>query len=187
MYDCPQGIREGPWLAQVEFMDCRSIKWTIFTLLSLTAPAMLFLVMAVMFMPAIFFVAAIGYMIPKAFSPGHTAETLSFIVIFGIHVLVYAGLYYAVSVLLAKVITMIKGRTVRNCVTAAFCLGFVFLTQFPVYGAGGHGPMRWYPLSKLLGDFNKSYGAGTVEIVYGAAILLLGGIGLFRKLKKNRS
>jgi hypothetical protein len=62
----------------------------------------------------------------------------------------------------------------------------VFLTQFPVYGAGGHGPMRWYPLSKLLDDFNKSYGAGTVEIVYGAAILLLCGIGLVRKLRKNR-
>jgi hypothetical protein len=142
-------------------MDYRSIKWTIFTVLSLIAPAMLFLVMAVMFMPAIFFVAAIGYMIPKAFNPGHTAESLSFIVIFGIHALVYAGLYYGVSVVLAKAITLIKG--------------------------GGHGPMRWYPLSKLLGDFNKSYGTGTVEIVYGTAILLLCGIVLIRKLKKNRS
>ena len=167
-------------------MEYQSIKWTLFTVLSLTAPAMLFLVMAVMFMPAIFFVAGIGYMIPKAFSPGHTAETLSFIVIFGIHALVYAGLYYGVSVVIAKVISMIKGRFVRNCVIAAFCLSLVFLTQFPVYGAGGHGPMRWYPLSKLLDDFNKSYGAGTVEIVYGAAILLLCGIGLVRKLRKNR-
>jgi glucan phosphoethanolaminetransferase (alkaline phosphatase superfamily) len=179
-------MRERSSPAQVEFMEYRSIKWTLFTVLSLTAPAMLFLVMAVMFMPAIFFVAAIGYMIPKAFSPGHTAETLSFIVIFGIHALVYAGLYYGVSVVLAKAITLIKGRFIRNCVIAAFCLGLVFLTQFPVYGAGGHGPMRWYPLSKLLDDFNNSYGAGTVEIVYGAAILLLCGIGLVRKLRKNR-
>jgi hypothetical protein len=131
MYDSPQGMRKRPLLAQVEFMDYRSMKWTIFTLLSLTAPAMLFLVMAVMFMPAIFFVAAIGYMIPKALTPGHTAETMSFIVIFGIHALVYAGLYYGVSVVLAKVITMIKARVVRNSVIAAFCLGLGFLTQFP--------------------------------------------------------
>ena len=62
-------------------MNYRSIKWIIFTALSLTAPAMLFLVMAVMFMPAIFFVAGIVYMIPKAFAPGHTGETLSFIII----------------------------------------------------------------------------------------------------------
>ena len=166
-------------------MDYRSIKWTIFTVLSLTAPAMLFLVMAVMFMPAIFFVAGIGYVIPKAFIPSHTAESLSFIVILSIHVLVYAGLYYGVSVLLAKAINMINVRFVRNCVIAAFCLGLAVLTQFPVYGAGGHGPMRWYPLSKLLDDFNKSYGTGTVEIVYGATILLLCGIVLIRKFKKN--
>ena len=103
-------------------MDYRSIKWTIFTVLSLTAPAMLFLVMAVVFIPAIFFVGGIVYVIPKAFIPAHTTESLSFIVIFSIHALVYAGLYYGVSVLLAKVITRIKGRVVRNCITVAFLL-----------------------------------------------------------------
>ena len=167
-------------------MDYRSIKWIIFTGLSLTAPAMLFMVMAVMFMPAVFFVAGIGYVIPKAFSPGHTGESLSFIVILGIHALVYAGLYYAVSVLFAKAAMLIKRRFVRNCVIAAFCIGLVFMTRFPMYGAGGHGPIRWHPLSELLGEFNKSYGEGTVEIVYGATILLLGVRFLIRKLKKDR-
>lgn len=100
-------------MVQVEFMDYRSIKWIIFTGLSLTAPAMLFLVMAVMFMPAIFFVAGIGYVIPKAFSPGHASESLAFIVILGIHALIYAGLYYGVSVLFAKAITLIKKRFVN--------------------------------------------------------------------------
>jgi len=171
----------------MEFMDYRSIKWIIFTGLSLTAPAMLFLVMAVMFMPAVFFVAGIDYVIPKAFSPGHTSESLAFIVILGIHALVYAGLYYGVSVLFAKAVTMIKRRFVRNCIVAAFCMGLLFMTQFPIYGGGGHGPIRWHPLSKLFGDFNKSYGAGTVEIVYGATILLLCGILLIRKLKKKSS
>ena len=174
-----------PWPALMEFMDYRSIKWIIFTGLSLTAPAMLFLVMAVMFMPAVFFVAGIGYVIPKAFSPGHAGESLSFIVILGIHALVYAGLYYGVSVLFAKAVTLIKKRFVRNTIVVVFCLGLVFLTQFPVYGGGGHGPIRWHPLSKLLGDFNNSYGACTVEIVYGATILLLCGIMLIQKLKKK--
>jgi hypothetical protein len=169
----------------MEFMDYRSIKWVIFTGLSLTAPAMLFMVMAVMFMPAIFFVAGIGYVIPKAFSPGHLSESLSFIVILGIHALVYALLYYGVSVLFAKAVTLIKRRLIRNCIVVVFCTGLVFMTQFPIYGGGGHGPIRWHPLSKLLGEFNKSYGAGTVEIVYGAVILLLCGILLIRKLRKN--
>ena len=167
-------------------MDYRSIKWVIFTGLSLTAPAMLFLVMAVMFMPAIFFVAGIAYVIPKAFSPGHLSESLSFIVILGIHALVYAGLYYVVSVLFAKAVTLIKRRLVRNCIVAVFCTGLVLITRFPIYGGGGHGPIRWQPLSSLLGDFNKSYGTGTVEIIYGAAILLLCGTMLIRKLKKSR-
>jgi hypothetical protein len=166
-------------------MDYRSIKWTIFTVLSLTAPAMLFLVMAVVFIPAIFFVGGIVYVIPKAFIPAHTTESLSFIVIFSIHALVYAGLYYGVSVLLAKVITRIKGRVVRNCITVAFCSGLVLVAQFPVYGSGGHGPMRWFSLSELFSDINKSYGIGTVEIVYGAAMLLLCGMVLLRKFKKN--
>ena len=69
-------MRGLPWQAQVEFMNYRFAKWTIFLVLSLTAPAMLFLVMAVMFMPAIFFVAGIGYVIPKAFVPGYTTEKL---------------------------------------------------------------------------------------------------------------
>ena len=149
-----------PWPALMEFMDYRSIKWIIFTGLSLTAPAMLFLVMAVMFMPAVFFVAGIGYVIPKAFSPGHFGESLSFIVILGIHALVYAGLYYGVSVLFAKAVTLIKRRLIRNCIVGVFCIGVVFMTRFPIYGGGGHGPFRWHPLSKLLREYNKSYGAG---------------------------
>jgi hypothetical protein len=167
-------------------MDYRSIKWIIFTGLSLTAPAMLFMVMAVLFMPAVFFVAGIAYVIPKAFSPGHFSESLSFIVILGIHVLVYAGLYYGISVLFAKVVTLIKRQLVRKGIVAVFCVGLVLMTRFPIYGGGGHGPIRWHPLSKLLGEFNQSYGAGTVEIVYGVAILLLGVGLLIQKLKKDR-
>jgi hypothetical protein len=171
----------------MEFMDYRSIKWIIFTALSLTVPAMFFLVMAVMFIPAVFFVAGIGYVIPKAFSPGHGKESLWFIAILGVHVLVYAGVYYGISVLVAKAITMIKGQVARSCTLVILCLGLVSLTQFSIYGSGGHGPMRWHPLSHFLGDLNRSYGTGTVEIVYGTSIFLLCGILLFRKLKNRRS
>ena len=66
-----------------------------------------------------------------------------------------------------------------------FCSGLVLVAQFPVYGSGGHGPMRWFSLSELFSDINKSYGIGTVEIVYGAAMLLLCGMVLLRKFKKN--
>jgi hypothetical protein len=170
----------------VEAINYRSVKWIIFTTLSLTIPAMFFLVMAVMFMPAVFFVAGIGYVIPKLFIFGHANESLWFIAILSIHVLVYAGIYYVISVMVARAITMIKNQVARLCTLVALSLGLVFMTQFPIYGGGGHGPIKWISLTEFLIDINKSYGAGTVQILYGTVILLCG-ILLFRKPKKNSS
>jgi hypothetical protein len=169
------------------FFNYHSIKWIIFTFLSLTVPAMFFLVMAVMFIPAIFILAGIFYVIPKVFIPGHASESLWFIVILGLHVSLYAGAYYVISVLSAKAIMMMKGQLARACILAVFCMGLVLLTQFPVYGGGGHGPIRWMALSAVFGDVNKSYGAATVAIVYGTAILLLCVKLLSKKHRKNVS
>ena len=134
-------------------------------------------------MPAVFSVAGIGYMIQKLFIHGHVKESLSFIVILSLHALVYTGIYYGISVMAAKAITMIKNRMARLYTLVALILGLVFMTQFPIYGSGGHGPIKWLSLTECLIDLNKSYGAGTVQIVYGFAILLCG-ILLFLKSKK---
>jgi hypothetical protein len=132
-----------------------------------------------------FLPAGIVYLIAKMFASGHFTESLSFAIIFGIHTLVYGGLFYLVSVVMAKAIAFIDRRLVRSCLTGAFCLGMVAVTRLPLYGGGGHGPMQWHPLAKILDDFNRSYGAGTVEIVYGISVLLLCAILLLPKLKKN--
>jgi hypothetical protein len=166
-------------------MDYRSIKWLIFTALSLTVPALLYLFMAVMVAPAIFFVAGIGYVIPKAFTPGHFRESFWFIVILGVHIFVYFGLYYVLSVILAKLITLIKRRLVRNCLVAIICSGLLFLTQFSVYGGGGHSSVHWYTLAQLFDELNQYYGTGAVQIVYGVAILLFFGILSFPKINKK--
>lgn len=165
-------------------MNYRTIKWIIFIVLSLTAPALLFLLVVVMLFPAVFFLAGIGYMIPKAFSSGHAGETFSFILIFGIHALIYFGLYYGISVLIAKVIALVKNLWIRNSIVAAAVLGLVSLTQFSIYGGGGHGPIRLYTLNGLIAETNSTYGAGTFQIVYGATIILLIGILLFPKIRK---
>ena len=170
----------------MEAINYRAIKWIIFTALSLTIPAMFFLVMVVMFMPAVFFVAGIGYVIPKLFIPGHANESLSFIAILSVHVSVYALIYYGISVMAAKAITMIKNRVARLCTLVALSLGLIVMTQFPIYGVGGETPIKWVSLTEYLMDINKSYGAGTVQILYGTTILLCG-ILLFRRPKKNVS
>ncbi len=168
-------------------MNYRTIKWTIFTALFLTAPALLFLIQVVIFLPAIFFVAGIVYVIPKAFSPGHVGESLAFMAFLGVHVLIFAGLYYLVSTLCAKVITFIKEGLARNCTVGALCLGLAGVTQLPVYGSGGHSPMHWVTLPQALTDLDKSYGAGTVWIVYGTALLVFSGVLLLRHLRSHRS
>jgi len=167
-------------------MSLGSIKWIIFVALSLTVPAMFFLVQVVMFIPAIFFVAGMAVVIPKIFSPGHTTEPLWFMIFLGAHALIYAVVYYVVAVLCAKAVIRIKGKLARNVVLGIFFLGLLYLAQQPVYGSGGHGPMRWHTLIGLLADLNKSYGTGTVEIVYGSAILLLCVIILFQRYRANR-
>ena len=134
---------------------------------------MLFLVQVVMFFPAILFIAGIIIMIPKALIRSSSTETLWFIAIFGIHFLVYAGIFYLVSALVAKLISIIQSANVKKIILAFILVALVILTQLPVYGAGGHGPIEWGTLNELLIDLNKSYGKGAAITVYGCTALLI--------------
>ncbi len=168
-------------------MTYQSIKWIVFTALALTVPAVFFLVMVVMFMPAVFFVAGIGYVIPKLFAAGSVGESMSFIVIMGVHALIYAALYYGLSVAIARALHLIRSQLARVIAVAAVCLGLGSVTLFPVYGAGGHGPTRWFTLVEFLTDVNKSYGTGSAQLVYGTAILLLSVFLFFKMRRGNRT
>jgi hypothetical protein len=167
-------------------MSLGSVKWIMFVALSLTVPAMFFLVQVVMFIPAVFLVAGMAVVVPKMFSPGHATESLGFMIFLGAHVLVYAGIYYVVSVLCARAVIRMKGRLGRAVVLGFFFSGLLYLTQQQLYGGGGHGPMRWYTLIGMLAELNKSYGTWTVEIVYGSAIMLLCAIMLLQRFRANR-
>lgn len=144
-------------------------------MLFVTVPAIFYLVMAIMFLPAVFFVGGIAYVIPKLFIPKSSGESFWFILFMGLHLLVYTGVYYGISVLLAKSITLIKAWQARVCLLAVICSSLFFLTQFRIYGGGGHGPIRWRTLYQLWTELNRSYGAGTVQIIYAMTIILLCG------------
>jgi len=60
-------------------MSYLTIKWTIFVALFLTVPAMLFLVQAVIFFPAIFFLAGIVFMVQKTLINLGSHDTLTFL------------------------------------------------------------------------------------------------------------
>jgi len=168
-------------------MDYRTIKWIVFTALAMTVPVMFFLFVVVMFMPAVFFVAGMGYVTPKLFLPGHTAESMSFIVLLGLHALIYTVVFYGISVAIALGIRLIKRQAVRVCTVAAVCLGLVLVTQLPIYGSGGRGPMRWYTLAEFFTDLNASYGTGRAQMVYGGTLLVLAGFLVFQKRRQNRN
>ena len=55
--------------------------------------------------------------------------------------------------------------------------------MLPVYGGGGHGPMRWQNLAEFLNELNMLYGAGAIPTVYGVTLLLLGGYLLVKNRK----
>ena len=177
----PETVSEVRSLLTYPFM-----KWTLFILLLLVAPALLFLVMAFMFMPAIFFAAGIVFMIPKALVPAHTMETLTFMGFFAVHLLIYVGLFLLVSVVAAKLLYLIGNPTARNAAFAVVCLGVASVALFPLYGSGGHGPVKWHSLLGFFQEVNSDYGPYTVAIVYGAFLICLAAWVLYGKRRGNR-
>ena len=73
----------------------------------------------------------------------------------------------------------------KFCGVSLLCLGLELLTMLPVYGGGGHGPMRWRTLAEFLNELNMLYGLGAIPMVYGITLLLLGGYLLIKNRRKR--
>jgi hypothetical protein len=166
-------------------MRQRTIKWNIFAALFLAAPAVLFLVQVIMFYPAVFFLAGMFYVLPKVVIPASAGESLAFLVFLGVHVLVNAAVFLLISMLAARIIVFLKGAAARGVAVGAVWVAAAVLTQLPVYGGGGHGPMKWVTLTEALAEINRTYGAWTSALVYGAAALLIAGAMLCRHFWKG--
>ncbi|NIV43131.1 MAG: hypothetical protein GWN11_03465 [Candidatus Dadabacteria bacterium] len=146
---------------------------------------MLFLVQAVMFFPAIFFVAGILFLIQKAIISLGSHDTIPFLVIFVIHLVVYFGIYYLVSVIAAKLISRIPSDNIKKVIIVSILLGLIILTQLSVYGAGRHSRMEWVTLAEFLADLNKLYGRFAAALVYGCTAVLIGSLLVFKRNRKT--
>jgi hypothetical protein len=167
-------------------MNARTIKWTLFVTLFLTAPALLFLVQVVMFLPAVLYLAGMVLFVGLAFVSGSTSQSLVLFTFLGLHVLVHAGLYYLIAALAAQAIARIPWRPARNATGAVLCAGLVGVTCLPVYGGGGHGPMRWRTLPAAFAEVSKGRGLYAAVLVYGAAVLVIGTVLLVRWHRARR-
>jgi len=100
--------------------------------------------------------------------------------------LLYASIYYAIAVLVAEAIVWMKSFVARLSVLSLLCLGLGLLSMLPIYGGGGHGPMRWRTLGEFLKELNTLYGAGAIPMVYGVTFLFLVGYLLVINRKKQK-
>lgn len=163
-------------------MQRSTIQWLLFASLFLTAPALLFMVQVVIFMPAVFMLGGVFYMLPKLFTGGHLTETISFVGFFLFHLLVFSGIYWLIAWLTAKLICLIQKTKIRSLSCLILVAILISLTFFPIYGSGGHGPMRWTNLAGLCADFNHSYNFPVTLVVYGSSI----GLGLLLFISTSR-
>ena len=161
------------------------MKWGLFLVLMLTAPALLFLIQVFMLMPAIFFAAGILFMIPKVVFSSSAMETMTFIGFFAAHLAVYAGIYMLLSMGIAKLLSLISKPKTRNAAFALVCLGLASVALFPVYGAGGHGQTYRGTLLYVFEEVNRDYGSFTAIIVYGTVLVFSSAVWLYRNRRRH--
>ena len=161
-------------------MSQKTIRWTLLVAMFLTLPSLLFLIQVVMLFPAIFFVAGIVYMVPKSLVGLRLGEMLGYIAFFGVHIAVYFGIFFTISAILARLISLIPNAVVRYASVAALCSAMAILTLFPVYGAGGHGPMKWVTWAGMVEEIERTYGSGSTILVYGGTFVAIVAVVVFR-------
>ena len=125
------------------------------------------------------------YLIPKTIAHRSPGESLGFMAVLGVHLLVYFGLYLLASAVAAKLIFLLRSPRLRAVLVGTIGVGLGALAFLPIYGGSGHGPMRWTTLPTALAGIDQSYGPGTVAAVYGAAALVATGIWLYARRRAS--
>ncbi len=138
------------------------------------------MVQAVIFLPAIFFVGGLFVSLSKIPQQG-ISEPLIFVVFLGAHLLVYFAVYYVISLLTAKVVIRIRSINIRHITVFLMLICLGILTLLPVYGGGGHGPIRW---GSLLSAVGKDYGIKALIIIYLPALILPVMVIIFQRRKR---
>jgi len=164
----------------------KTFRTILFVALLLTAPALLFLVQAFFVVPPVFLLAGLLYMLKKSVVSGFGMENLTFIAFFLIHLAIFGGLYWLVALVLGKVAKLAHRGAPRILLLLALLGGLTGLTQLPIYGGGGHSPARLGPLQHLLAELERSYGSGSMLVVYLTAAGLVGATLAWRRWRKKK-
>lgn len=150
------------------------MKWGLFAVLFLVAPAPVIVFKTFMTGPVVFVAASLVSLIAEAFRPSSTAH-IQIIGYFAIHLLGFVLLYYLAAVVMAKGLSLIANRRVRRWAFAALALGAAMVAVLPVYGgAGAHGG-AWGPIIFFFAKLNDShFGPNAALTIYGPLLPCLG-------------
>ena len=166
-------------------LTTRFMKWALFAVLFLTAPAPVIVFDSFMTGPVIFLAASIAPMTAEQWVPGNTM-TPTLIAYFALHLMLFAGLYLLAAMGAAKVISLIPARPARVACFAAAALGALALALLPVYGGAGIHGGNWGSLARFFETLEAShFGPQAAAKIYGGFFALLGAGVLYRELRRR--
>ena len=142
-----------------------------FFMLLAVGPAFLFLGQAMIFEPPAAIFASVVSQVWGIAARGENANLFS-IAFFVAHFAVFAFFFWVVSFIVAKLIWRVKQRSIALVLSGLAIFGILLVTQFSVYGSGGHGATRVAPLQEFLRD-DKLFGGG-FQLSYGVSVAIIG-------------
>ena len=149
-------------------MRYEQIRIILFWTMACTVPSLVFLIQVVMLMPANVLAAYLLLGIGEAMGGQANSELFFFAVVFAVPFLISLAIFAGLSTLIAKLIALLKAPAPRNVLTALLVIGLWSAALLPIYGSGGHGPMKWVNMLGVVEEFGR-YGWW---YVYGPTVLL---------------
>jgi hypothetical protein len=152
------------------------MKWGLFTVLFLVAPAPVIVFDSFMTGPVIFVAASLISLINESLVPAGTAR-VEIIGFFAIHLLLYVLLDTLAAWGIAKGLALIANGWARGWAFAAIAVGVAAVGFLPVYGGAGIHGGAWGPITFFFAILDEShFGPNAALTIYGPFALLLAAV-----------
>jgi hypothetical protein len=156
------------------------MKWALFALLVLVAPAPVVAFDSFVTGPVVFVLAQLLYMLADARS-GTDIWNPQIIMFFAVHLAIYGFGYFIVAWGAAQVLALIGRSGARHAALAVCALGAAALTALPIYGGGGIFGGTWGSLPAFFMVLERTHFGPDAELkIYGPAFTILGLLALWR-------
>ncbi len=162
------------------------MKWGLFAVLFLVAPAPVIVFKSFMTGPVVFVAASLVSLIADALvRPG--TVSVEIIGYFAVHLLLFVSLYYLAAAVVAKGLSLIANRRARGACFSALALGAAMVATLPLYGGAGLHGGAWGSIIFFFAKLNEShFGPNAALVVYGPFLLCLGAGLVVWKVRRPR-